>query len=337
MQRFSVYAIPFVTLTVLFYMKHSMRHIGRWTYLPWHGKIPFVAAFGLCLCTSMFTVWDVYANLDRHAVFDARHLNDWRALNRILPEDARVAAPWNAAEVYAWAAPQARYLNVLDPLFMAVPHPRLYSIQRNIWQGDEPDVPLVVQKYLKSDYIAFPYAKSNGLFDRLSADPRARLLYKGNHVLFRIDPRANEKFIRDWKVIPNEGKWPLDVNDIVVRGKNYPKLSDPVGIAYEGYIDGLRTHPAESCMNFVHIEEVAEPTVIEYELSAYGQSRFWHNGELLVTNLHPTQATLGQGVRFNVRLEKGLHTFSVQTCAYQGHIGFYFLERNRSPLNDGTD
>ena len=104
------------------------------------------------------------------------------------------AAPWDAAEAYIWAAPQARYINLLDPVFMVVSHPTAYAVQRNIWDGSEPDVPLAVKIYLDSDYIAFPYRKYPHLYRRLIADQRARLLYRGYTALFQIIPYANQRF-----------------------------------------------------------------------------------------------------------------------------------------------
>jgi hypothetical protein len=197
MQRFSIYCIPFVTLALFFWFKRYDWKIGRWTYLPWHGKIPFAATFSLCLCTSILGSWYVYVNLSDHSVFETTHLKDWRALKQIIPKDAKVAAPWDTTEVLVWAAPQGRYLNLLDPIFMAVPFPAAYAIQKNVWNGHEADVPYVVKTHLDSDYIVFPYKRHMQLFRRLFKDPRAKLLYLGNSALFCLVPEAKEKFIVD--------------------------------------------------------------------------------------------------------------------------------------------
>ena len=164
-----------------------------------------------------------------------------------------------------------------------------------------------------------------------------RLLYRGRDVLFQIKPQANENFILDWKVMPPGGKWPPDEKDVLANGKSYPVFSDPSVHGIEGYINGFRTDPSGKCVDFVHIEEVAEPIFVEYELSPYGASGFWHNDISIFETIPPSRAILGQGLRFQLRLEKGLHRFSVRTCFHQRRVGFYLLERSRSPLNAASN
>jgi hypothetical protein len=298
MQRFSIYCIPFVTLALFFWIKRHNSEIGRWTYLPWHGRLPFAVTFSLCLCTSILSAWYVYVNLTDHSVFDTAHRRDWQTLGQIIPENAKVAAPWDAAELYVWAAPQARYINLLDPVFMVIPHPAAYSVQRKIWNGSEPDVPLAVKTYLDSDYIAFPYRKHLQLFQRLLTDPRARLVYRGYTALFHI------------------------------------KLTAAKDQAYKGYVNEKTNDSTNRCVNWAHIEEVRESANVEYEISSYGGSSFWLDDKLILSNLLPAKATLGQGVRFSLDLEKGQHIFSLRTCPYEGENGFYLLERDRSRTNN---
>ena len=333
MQRFSIYCVPFVTLALLHYINSRNLKIGQWTYLPWHGKIPFAAAFGLCLCTSILGAWYVYVNLSDHSVFDTTHREDWQALGQIIPEGAKVAAPWDSTEVYVWAAPQARYLNLLDPVFMAVPYPSAYLLQKNIWNGDEPDVPYTVKTHFDSDYIVFPYKRHIQLYWRLLHDPRAKLLYRGHNALFRLIPDQDQKFMVNWKIIPDNGKWPPDEGDINEMEKHYPEQKDSIGQDYEGYVNGGRSNSNTGCINLAHIEDVNEPVNLEYEISSYGPSSVWLNHKLLIKNLFPGKARLGQGVRLSLELEKGRHIFSVQTCPYKRQNGFYFLERSRSRLN----
>ena len=47
MQRFSIYCIPFVTLALFFGIKHRNAEMGRWTYLPWRGRLPFAVTKSL--------------------------------------------------------------------------------------------------------------------------------------------------------------------------------------------------------------------------------------------------------------------------------------------------
>ena len=333
MQRFSIYCIPFVTLALFFCLKRRNSEIGRWTYLPWHGKLPFAATFGLCLCTSILGAWYVYVNLSDHSVFDTTHRKDWQALGQIIPKGAKIAAPWDATELYVWAAPQAHYLNLLDPIFMAVPYPSAYFIQKNIWNGYEPDVPYAVKTQLDSDYILFPYRRHIQLFWRLSQDPRAKLLYRGHNALFRLMPDINKKFIVNWKIIPDNGIWPPAEGDINEEEIYTRKQVDPIGQAYKGYVNGIRSNSNTGCINLAHVEDVEEPANVEYEISSYGPSSIWLNDKLISKNLFPAKATLGQGIRLSLDLEEGRHIFSVRTCPDKRQNGFYFLERNRSLLN----
>lgn len=330
MQRFSIYCIPFVSFALFFWIKHKKSRIGQWTYLPWHGKIPFSIAFSLCLCCSILSAWYVYVNLSNHSVFDTAHYRDWRALGRIIPRDAKVAAPWDAAEVYVWAAPQARYINLLDPVFMVVAHPKAYEVQRNIWDGSEPDVPLALKTYLDSDYIAFPYRKHLQLFRRLSADPRASLLYRGYTAVFKINPHKNKKFIFDWKRLSDNANWPAAVKDLKIDAVNNPKFEDPADQAYKGYIDGGINDSSNRCLNWAHIENVEKPARVVYEISSYGGFRFWLNAKPILSNFSAAQAVLGQGVRLDLELMPGQHIFSVRTCPGGGENGFYMLERSHS-------
>jgi hypothetical protein len=117
---------------------------------------------------------------------------DLEAFGRIVPRDAKVAATWGSGELYAFWAPQAYYLNVLEPLFMAAPFPAEYEAQRRIFAGVEPDVATVAKKTLDSDFLAFDRSDAPPLLlDRLRDDPRARFRNGGANVLveLRPDPR----------------------------------------------------------------------------------------------------------------------------------------------------
>jgi hypothetical protein len=269
--------------------------------------------------------------LSDHAVFDSAHRRDWQALGKVIPEGAKVAAPWDAAEVYVWAAPQARYLNLLDPVFMVVAHPRTYAIQRNIWNGSEPDVPLAVKTYLNSDYIAFPYRKHPRLYRRLMADPRALLLYRGYTALFHIIPNANRQFTLNWKIFPDNGKWPPQLEDFIKNGTSFLKPANSLDGNYLGYMNGKTHNSTDKCVNWSHVKQVKESVQVEYEISSYGGFSFWFDNDLILSNYFPAKAELGQGIRFDLELEKGRHIFSVVTCPYEEENGFYLLERSRSP------
>jgi hypothetical protein len=114
---------------------------------------------------------------------------DWEAFGKAVPDGAKVAASWGDAEIYALWAPQGRYLDVLDPIFMARPHPREYAIQRAIFDGSHPDVPGAVKRDLDSDFIALDWTSAPpALLERIKGDPRLRVRYGGYNVLLEIVP-----------------------------------------------------------------------------------------------------------------------------------------------------
>jgi hypothetical protein len=111
----------------------------------------------------------------------------WEQFGRSIPSGAKVATEWVTGEHWAFWAPQGRYLNVLDPIFMALPYPRQYRALRAIYSGAEPDVPREVTTTLDSDYIALDTtAVPPILLERLARDPRAVLVRGGVNVLYRI-------------------------------------------------------------------------------------------------------------------------------------------------------
>ena len=137
----------------------------------------------------------------------------------------------------------------------------------------------------------------------------------------------------NWKIIPDNGIWPPEEGDINEKEINNRKQVDPTKQAYKGYVTGIRSNSTTGCINLAHVEEVTEPVNVEYEISSYGQSSIWLNDKLISKNLFSANATLGQGIRLSLDLEEGRHIFSVRTCPDKRQNGFYFLERNRSPLN----
>ncbi len=331
MQRFSIYCIPFVTLALLFGIKHRKLKIGRWTHLPWRGRLPFAITFSLCLCTSILSAWYVYVNLKDHSVFDAAHRRDWRALGQVIPEGAKVAAPWDASELYVWAAPQGRYLNLLDPVFMVVPHPQAYWVQQNIWNGSEPDVPTALKTYLDSDYIAFPYRKHFKLFKRLSADPRVRLVYLGYTAVFQLKPDAENRFITNWKTFPDTGNWPPQLEDRIDDTEYNSNFLKSRYAAHGEYVNGKSGDDENKCVNRVHTKTVNAAVRLNYEISSYGGYKFWLDNKLIISHPMPDQAVLGWGTRVALELDKGPHIFSIRTCPHEGRNGFYFLQRGRYP------
>jgi hypothetical protein len=111
---------------------------------------------------------------------------DLESFGRAVPPGAKVAATWGDGETYAFWAPQGRYLNVLEPLFMLARDPRAYEAQRRLFSGLDPD-PAATARELDSDFIALDVsAAPPALVRRLATDPRFRLRHRGVNALFEL-------------------------------------------------------------------------------------------------------------------------------------------------------
>src|SRR5688500_17126219 len=126
-------------------------------------------------------------------------------MSRKILQGAKVAASWGDAHLYVYWAPQARYLNLLDPIFMAAWRPRAYQAQLAVFRGEDPDVPLAAATELDSDFIALTSRGRSGPVPRLVSDPRVRLLHAGYESLYALLPEANQAFVLDWRVSPTGG------------------------------------------------------------------------------------------------------------------------------------
>ena len=110
-----------------------------------------------------------------------------------LPNKARVAAPWDATGYYMAAAPQAFYLNALDPVFMLARDPTLPKITADFFSGQHPDPVHILCTKLASEYVAAGQ-QHRELRIQLLADPRFAILYDGpNHFVFGLQPRTTNR------------------------------------------------------------------------------------------------------------------------------------------------
>jgi hypothetical protein len=322
MSRFATYFFPFATLWTLFELRRRGRAPGRWIVLGGR-RLPLAAALGACLLAGLppaaLRLREVRAISDPGP--GAVRIADRAAVSRVLPAGARVAAPWQSTPLYLFWAPQALYLNVLDPVFMAVPYPQAYAAQRAVFAGDEPDVPLAVRRRLASDYIACATAGPTArLAARLAADPRAATLHHGINAVYRLLGADNHAFVLDWQ----EER----------RGAAYPRLRQGEGGEIEGYVDARRMLAEGNCLELAHAEELKAPARVTWELSPSGPSRLALDGRTLAATSTSLHAVLGRGVILPVTLAAGKHVVSVLTCPdaeAPDRIGFYLLERGRLP------
>jgi hypothetical protein len=228
---------------------------------------------------------------------------DWEAFGKAVPRGAKVAATWGDAEIYALWAPQGRYLDVLDPVFMAVPFPRQYAVQRAIFAGVHPDIAFAAKEALDSDFVALDWSDAPPmLIERMKSDPRLRVRYGGFNVLAQIVP--SDAFVVDWTMVDG-------------GAKRYP-LTPPPLRAFEGFVNARRVTPAR-CATFVR----NETGPLQFAFAPYGQSAVAVDGRVLVTS-NGTAANLARPIP--VAIPAGPHRIEIRTCEASGFNGFFFLK-----------
>ena len=229
--------------------------------------------------------------------------SEWAAVGRKIPPGAKVAATWGEAEVYAFWAPQGRYLNVLDPIFMAHRDRRLYEVYDAVFDGREPDIPLKLARELDSQYLAFDAsAVLDEFLYRIARDPRLRSLHARNHVLLAVEP--SRSFVVDWAT---------------------QSVSLRPGHPMTGYIDA--SSAKEACARFVHELELAAAEDRVYEFAPWGPGSLRIDGQLRAETRKTPRAILGAGAVIPAKLGAGRHTIEVETCRATGGFGFYLLQR----------
>jgi hypothetical protein len=326
MLRFSIYAVPFATLALLFELRRRGLRPGRLVALPWRGSLPLFLVLTMVLAAGAVRTARLLIALEVRDITIPREV-EWAAFGQSLKPGARVAADWGATHLYMFWAPQATFLNVLDPIFMAVPFPQAYGALRAILEDREPDIPLALRRDLASDHLALSrYHQPGALIQRLEADPRLRPLHQGYTLLFQVVAAENSPFLLDWRVVPPgarlppspEGStaWPL------LRRQEQGELR-----ALEAYVDASQETPAERrCTAFSHLVEVVAEQNVLYELAPYGPTRLWLDDRLAVAVEGTLEARLGRGLKVPAQWAPGKHVITVLTCRGQDaspEIGFY--------------
>jgi hypothetical protein len=333
--RFGLYFAPLVALALLHEGRRRGLCPGAWVRLPGGRRIRLaVLGSALLLACAAHTVWLVHGDLTRGECLTPGREAGWRAFGDAVPRGAKVAAHWQTTDAYAFWAPQAEYLNVLDPIFMAAWKPSAYQAWRSVFTGEEPDVPLALVKRLDSSYLALPRAVLPlPVGERLSHDARMRPLYVGADVLYQVTP-APTAFILDWCLAPASVSPGSGVPPEVGACAPYVRLTDPTERALEGFVDATRLGAvhARSCVTVVRSEALAAAAALDLEFAPYGSATLWVDGDQILSVPTPQRAVLGRGIRTQLRLGRGVHVFEVQTCPHGGRNGFYLVEGSRTPL-----
>ncbi|HET8796841.1 MAG TPA: hypothetical protein VFO89_04105, partial [Thermoanaerobaculia bacterium] len=175
MERMSIYFFPFASLALL--RRDETRRV-RGAWLAAIAILAIAASAPFTIASLRHLMQRVPPDLER----------DYAAMAARIPPGAKIAARWGPTDAYVFYAPQGRYLDVLDPLFMAVAHPRAYAAYRRLFEDPSADLAAIAKDELDSDYLAFPKFEAGPAFlARVRAHPRITILHDGYNVLAKID------------------------------------------------------------------------------------------------------------------------------------------------------
>lgn len=313
MQRMAIYAFPFLTLALLAELRARGFRVAPVIRLG-RLRLPLVAGLftAAALCTLTLSR-SVFVPMYRQGPADRTEAT-WAAIGRALPAGAKVAATWESAEVMAFWAPQGRYLNLFDPVFMAVPFPEAYAFHRQVFSGQEPDIPLAVAGPLDSDWIAYDLNKvPREVTERLVQDPRVTLMASGSTLLGRMNPTGQARFLLDWEVADSS---PREI-------RPYPRLASPRLHRMEGFVDALRAGPGPR-----YAFTLPLPTrALDLELAPYGPTEVRIEDQLIFRTSQSRHAILGRGYRFSLPLGAKGRLVVITSKASDGRAGFYLVDR----------
>jgi hypothetical protein len=288
MGRMATYVYPLLTLVVVIIVWQRVRVRTA--------AIVFAAGAALALpLTFDRGVRDVMLHLS-NSVSEL----DWFAFGRAVPAGAKVAATWSNAEAYVFWAPQGRYLNALDPLFMARLFPREFEAQRRLFDGLDPDVPLTLRRDLGSDYLALDWTMAPPLLiERLRGDPRLEVVYGGYNALFRVRPA--DGFITRWE-------------PLAPAAHPMAAFVDVTPIAQDG------------CATVRHAMSLDPAAEVAFAFAPWGRSTLAIDGVELARENGVPFALLSRAKKIGVALSAGSHIIEVHACQDRGRAGF-FLRR----------
>lgn len=334
MGRFSIYFVPLATLSLVWELRRRGLVIGPRVAIPGAGRaspaLPTALLLGLVALWGLGRTGALLADLLEDSGSVSREA-EWATFGRAVPPGARVAAEWGSTHLYMFWAPQGTYLNVLDPIFMALPHPDAYAALRRVFEGREPDVPFAVASQLESDHLALSrFHPHPRLLDRLAGDSRLVARHEGYTLLYGLEAGKNDDFVFGWRVTSADRPPPIRRQEIA-RLPEYPRAPTAELRAIEGFVDLDRTGLAGDCFYLFHEELVHETELRSYELAPYGPTTFWINGHPQIASEATPGAVLGEGFLLNVELEPSRHRFMILTCRGndgEGRTGFYLRRRD---------
>jgi hypothetical protein len=315
--RFALYALPFGLLAAAWLLRsHGWQFAERMRGLGRHAPRTWLVLALLCCVAAPRTAAALSDVVDRGGCVWPALRSQLERLGRTLPANAKVAATWSAAEDYMYFAPQARYLNVLDPIFMRAANPTAYDVQRRLFAAELVDVPLALRRDLDSDYIAFSAPSLPALQAQLSSDPRVTALIAGGHALYRVEAERNRAFVLQLRA--------ADSRALLLHGggRAYPRLAEPAARAVEGFIETARVDGAQRCLWFS--PDALAPG--DYEFDSGGDASVWQGEQRLLSVSGHARLVLGRGPHVHVSQNSGpLH---IQVCSGPRAALFYLLRRD---------
>jgi hypothetical protein len=311
MERMVTYFVPFASVAVLALLAGSGRHLATLRFRAL--RVPIAVALAACSLAGVPRFLEFTARVSSNPSVES----DWKEIAATIPPGARVAAHWGPTGFLVWFAPQGRYLNVLDPLFMFESSPATWDAQRRMFEGAEPDVPLVAATTLDSEIVfalARDPAAGEGPALRFEGDPRVSVSRVDDLVAATILPFRNHGFVLDW----------------MTDGRRYPRLADH-GADFEGFVDASRIGGTARCVELERVVEAAEDgSILDLDFSPYGPGELSLDDDVVLRS-SGTGAILANASRITRRLDPGDHVLRVKTCPHPTLQvnGFYLLDRAR--------
>lgn len=283
MSRFSLYAFPLTTLALLSGLREGGWGLGpRWR-VRLLGTVP---TWALVVVVTLVAVGLGAREASRFRERtdlgpDRARLTEWARIHDLLPRDAHVAADWRTTGVLGYWAP-ARYLNLLDPVFMAQPHPERHAVLRSVLGGEEPDLVAALQGPLDSEVLAVSVARApRQLLERVRSDPRLEVLHDGTYLLARVGPPQNSTLA--WL----DAEWSGTAGTLgPIRVRDTPT----------GFV-GAESFRSEADCFSVSKEVTWPPSAVGLEFAPNGPGRLSWDGRVLVALQAGVHAVHSRGIR----------------------------------------
>ncbi len=285
MERMVTYLAPLAALAMVFRRRMIVR--------------PRALAIGLALCLAAGLAQTAYVFQQDVGEVHFAEAN-WNAVGRIIPPGAKVAADWRDGTRLVFAAPQGRYLDVLDPVFMAAKYPREYAIAESIWSGAAIDVPSSLRA-LDSDYLFFFAVPQRArLLQRIVRDPRFTPLYSNGTILVRVG--ASPGFLRNWQLSNGaQYVWPDAVSAYVDLSSSIERCATARALMTAG--------------------------AYQLEVAPSGTAEVRLDTALLAQRTKEGEAVIGSGLKIPLVVPQGEHWLAVTTCRSKKGMGFFALKR----------